>query len=111
LPSTSRWASPTVSSRPDLALLDRPRPASRTAALGALSAVWVSGHRLIFGVTVNEGIIGVLTTIALVTLTAVAIGGIGAAIALRTGSSSVVQGPLPAGLRGAVPVSAFFPQN
>jgi ABC-2 type transport system permease protein len=82
-----------------------------TAALGALSAVWFLAIGLIFGVTVNEGVIGVLTTIALVTLTAVAIGGIGAAIALRTGSSSVVQGLFPLVFVVLFLSSAFFPQN
>jgi ABC-2 type transport system permease protein len=82
-----------------------------TAALGALSAVWFLAIGLIFGVTVNEGVIGVLTTIALVALTAVAIGGIGAAIALRTGSSSVVQGLFPLVFVVLFLSSAFFPQN
>jgi ABC-2 type transport system permease protein len=82
-----------------------------TAALGALSALWFIAIGLIFGAPINEGVLGVLTTIALVTLTAVAIGGIGAAIALRTGSSSVVQGLFPLVFVVLFLSSAFFPQN
>jgi ABC-2 type transport system permease protein len=77
-----------------------------TAALGALSAVWFLVIGLIFGVPIEEGIPGVL-----VTLTAIAIGGIGAAIALRTGSSSVVQGMFPFVFVVLFLSSAFFPQN
>jgi ABC-2 type transport system permease protein len=82
-----------------------------TAALGALSAVWFMVIGLIFGASINEGVLGALATIALVTLTAVAIGGIGAAIALRTGSSSVVQGLFPLIFVVLFLSSAFFPQN
>jgi ABC-type multidrug transport system, permease component len=82
-----------------------------TAALGALSAVWFLVIGLIFGVPIEEGIAGALVTIGLVTLTAVAIGGIGAAIALRTGSSSVVQGLFPLIFVILFLSSAFFPQN
>src|SRR3954454_20815773 len=63
-----------------------------TAALGALSAVWFLTIGLIFGAPIEEGVAGALVVIAIVTATAVAVGGIGSAIALRTGSSSVVQG-------------------
>ncbi len=82
-----------------------------TAALGALSAVWFLVIGLIFGVPIEEGVAGVLVAIAIVTLTAVAIGGIGAAIALRTGSSSVVQGMFPFVFVVLFLSSAFFPQN
>jgi ABC-type multidrug transport system permease subunit len=82
-----------------------------TAALGALSAVWFIAIGLIFGTPINEGVLGALATIALVTLTAIAIGGIGAAIALRTGSSSVVQGLFPLVFVILFLSSAFFPQN
>ena len=82
-----------------------------TAALGALSAVWFLVIGLIFGVPIEEGIAGALAAIALVTLSAIAIGGIGAAIALRTGSSSVVQGMFPFVFVVLFLSSAFFPQN
>jgi ABC-2 type transport system permease protein len=82
-----------------------------TAALGALSAVWFLVIGLIFGAPIQEGIAGALAAIALVTLSAIAIGGIGAAIALRTGSSSVVQGMFPFVFVVLFLSSAFFPQN
>jgi ABC-2 type transport system permease protein len=82
-----------------------------TAALGALSAVWFIVIGLIFGVSIEEGIPGVLVTVALVAATAIAIGGIGAAIALRTGSSSVVQGLFPLVFVILFLSSAFFPQT
>ena len=82
-----------------------------TAALGALSAVWFLVIGMIFGAPIQEGIAGALAAIALVTLSAIAIGGIGAAIALRTGSSSVVQGMFPFVFVVLFLSSAFFPQN
>ena len=48
---------------------------------------------------------------ALVTASALAVGGIGAAIALRTGSASVVQGLFPLVLVVLFLSSAFFPQE
>jgi ABC-2 type transport system permease protein len=82
-----------------------------TAALGALSAVWFLVLGMIFGAPIEEGIAGALVAIALVTLSAIAIGGIGAAVALRTGSSSVVQGMFPFVFVVLFLSSAFFPQN
>jgi ABC-2 type transport system permease protein len=82
-----------------------------TAALGALSAVWFLVIGLIFGAPIEEGIAGALVAIALVTLSAIAIGGIGAAVALRTGSTSVVQGMFPFVFVVLFLSSAFFPQN
>ncbi len=54
---------------------------------------------------------GRLIAIALVTAAALAVGGIGAAIALRTGSASVVQGLFPLVLVVLFLSSAFFPEN
>jgi ABC-type multidrug transport system permease subunit len=82
-----------------------------TAALGALSAVWFTVIGLIFGAPIEEGVAGVLVVIGLATVTAVAVGGVGAAIALRTGNSSVVQGAFPFVFVVLFLSSAFFPQN
>ena len=82
-----------------------------TAALGAFSAIWFLAIGLIFGAPVETGVAGVLWAIALVTLSATAMGGIGAAIALRTGSASVVQGLFPLVLVVLFLSSAFFPQE
>jgi len=54
---------------------------------------------------------GALLAMALVTASALAVGGIGAAIALRTGSASVVQGLFPLVLVVLFLSSAFFPQE
>ncbi len=82
-----------------------------TAALGALSAVWFLVVGMIFGAPIEEGVAGALVAIGLVTMSAIAIGGIGAAVALRTGSSSVVQGMFPFVFVVLFLSSAFFPQN
>lgn len=80
-----------------------------TAVMGALSAIWFLGVGLIFGAHIEQGVLGVLLVIALVTATAVAFGGIGAAIALRTGKASVVQGLFPLVFVILFLSSAFFP--
>jgi ABC-2 type transport system permease protein len=82
-----------------------------TAVLGACSAVWFLAIGIIFGAPINEGVTGALVTILMVTVTATAIGGIGAAIALYTGSSSVVQGLFPLVFVFLFLSSAFFPQT
>ncbi len=81
-----------------------------TAVLGALSAIWFIAIGLIFGAHIEEGPAGVLVAIVLVTLAATAVGGLGAAMALRTGSASIVQGAFPLVLVVLFLSSAFFPQ-
>ncbi len=80
-----------------------------TAALGLLSALWFLAIGLLFGAEIHSGVAGALIAILLVTATAMAVGGIGAAIALRTGSASVVQGLFPLVLVVLFLSSAFFP--
>jgi ABC-2 type transport system permease protein len=82
-----------------------------TAALGVLIALWFLAIGLIFGAGIKEGVPGALMVIALVSLAATAFGGIGAAIALRTGSASIVQGLFPLVLVVLFVSSAFFPRN
>jgi ABC-type multidrug transport system permease subunit len=82
-----------------------------TAALGAFAAVWFIAIGLIFGAHIEQGVLGVLLVIALVTASAVAFGGLGAAIALRTGKASVVQGLFPLVFVILFLSSAFFPAN
>lgn len=82
-----------------------------TAALGALSAVYYVAVGLIFGAQIEEGVIGVVLIIAFVTLSAIAFGGVGAAIALRSGSASVVQGLFPLVFVVLFLSSAFFPPD
>jgi ABC-2 type transport system permease protein len=80
-----------------------------TAALGLLGSLWFLAIGLAFGAHIESGVAGALIAIALVTATAMAVGGIGAAIALRTGSASVVQGLFPLVLVVLFVSSSFFP--
>jgi ABC-2 type transport system permease protein len=80
-----------------------------TAALGMFAALWFLAIGLVFGAEIAGGVPGALLSIALVTACAMAVGGIVAAIALRTGDSSVVQGLFPLVLVVLFLSSAFFP--
>jgi len=82
-----------------------------TAALGVFSAVWFLAVGLIFGAQIQDGVGGALLVIVLVTLSAVAFGGLGAAIALRSGRASVVQGLFPLVFVVLFMSSAFFPES
>jgi len=82
-----------------------------TAALGLFAALWFLAIGLIFGAEIEGGVPGALLAIALITASALAVGGIGAAIALRSGSASVVQGLFPLVLVVLFLSSAFFPQE
>jgi ABC-2 type transport system permease protein len=82
-----------------------------TSVLGAFTAVWFIVIGLIFGVHFEEGVLGVLVAIVLATLAGMAIGGLGAAVALRTGRASVVQGFFPLVFVLLFLSSAFFPES
>jgi ABC-2 type transport system permease protein len=82
-----------------------------TAVLAALSAVWFIAVGLIFGAHIQEGVPGVLLMVFFVVLSGIAFGGIGAAVALRTGRASVVQGLFPLVFVILFLSSAFFPDN
>jgi len=82
-----------------------------TAALGLFAAIWFLAIGLIFGAEIAGGVPGALLAMALTTAAALAVGGIGAAIALRSGSASVVQGLFPLVLVVLFLSSAFFPQE
>jgi ABC-2 type transport system permease protein len=82
-----------------------------TAALSAFAAIWFIVIGLIFGASIHEGVPGVLVMIFFVVLSGVAFGGIGAAIALRTGRASVVQGLFPLVFVILFLSSAFFPDS
>jgi len=81
------------------------------ALLGTLSALWFIAVGLTFGANIAEGVPGALVMILFVTLSAVAFGGIGAAVALRTGRASVVQGLFPLVFVILFLSSACFPAN
>jgi len=80
-----------------------------TAALGLFSALYYIAIGLLFGATIEQGISGALVMIAFVVLSAIAFGAIGAALALRSGSASVVQGMFPIIFVILFLSSAFFP--
>jgi ABC-2 type transport system permease protein len=82
-----------------------------TAALGAITAIWFLVIGVAFGAPIEEGVAGALLMIVLVTLSALAFGSIGAALALRTGSASIVQGTFPLVFVVIFLSSAFFPQD
>jgi ABC-2 type transport system permease protein len=82
-----------------------------TAVLGGFVAVWFIVIGLIFGATIHAGVLGVLWIVAMTSASAVALGGIGAAIALRTNSASIVQGLFPLMFVILFLSDAFFPAN
>lgn len=82
-----------------------------TAALGLFASIWFFAIGIVFGAEIEGGVPGALLAMALVTASALAVGGIGAAIALRSGSASVVQGLFPLVLVVLFLSSAFFPQE
>lgn len=82
-----------------------------TGVLGAMTAVWFLAVGLVFGVTIDEGVLGAILIVVLVTLSALAFGSVGAALALRTGSASIVQGTFPLVFVILFLSTAFFPQD
>jgi ABC-2 type transport system permease protein len=82
-----------------------------TAVLSAFAAIWFLAVGLIFGAHIEEGVPGALLMILFVVLAGVAFGGIGAAVALRTGRASVVQGLFPLVFVILFLSSAFFPDG
>jgi ABC-2 type transport system permease protein len=81
------------------------------AALGCVTAIWFIAIGLIFGASFEQGLPGMLVIVVLTALSAVAFGGISAAIALYTGQASVVQGLFPLIFVILFLSSAFFPAN
>ncbi|MBW8058785.1 MAG: hypothetical protein FVQ78_00320 [Solirubrobacterales bacterium] len=82
-----------------------------TAALGVAAALWFLAIGLVFGANIEGGVPGALVVIALTTAATVAIGGVGSAIALRTGKASIVQGLFPLIFVILFLSTAFFPQG
>jgi ABC-2 type transport system permease protein len=82
-----------------------------TAVMGVLAGVWFVSIGLIFGAEIKGGVLGVLLVILLSAACASAWGGFGAALALRSGTASVVQGIFPLVFVIIFLSSAFFPGN
>ncbi len=81
-----------------------------TGALALFATLWFFAIGLIFGATIHSGPAGALLSMALASTAALAIGAIVAAIALRTGNASVVQGLFPLVFVVLFLSTAFFPQ-
>jgi ABC-2 type transport system permease protein len=82
-----------------------------TMFLGALSALWFLGIGLIFGAHIQGGVAGFILVVVLVALCAGAFGSIGAALALKSGRASVVQGIFPLVFVILFLSSAYFPRD
>jgi ABC-2 type transport system permease protein len=84
---------------------------SATAVLGALSGVWFLTIGLIFGAHIQGGVAGFVIVVVEASLCAGAFGALGAALALRAQTASVVQGIFPLVFVVLFLSSAFFPRN
>jgi ABC-2 type transport system permease protein len=82
-----------------------------TAVLGMIIAVYFIVLGLVFGATINEGVPAAIWIVVLVSAASLSFGSIGAAIALRTNSASVVQGIFPLVFVILFLSDAFFPAN
>lgn len=82
-----------------------------TAVMGVIAGIWFVTIGLIFGAQIKGGVLGALLVVALAAGTAAAWGGFGAALALRSGTASVVQGIFPIVFVIIFLSSAFFPAN
>jgi ABC-2 type transport system permease protein len=82
-----------------------------TFGLALLQTTFFLLVALLFGARYPGGVPGALATVGLAALTAVGIGGIAAAIALRTGSLSLLQSLFPFMFVLLFTAPAFFPQD
>jgi ABC-2 type transport system permease protein len=82
-----------------------------TAGLSVLQSTFFLCVAFLFGARYPGGPVGLLAAIALTSLTAVGIGGVAAAIALRTGSLSLLQSIFPFMFVLLFTAPAFFPRD
>ena len=81
-----------------------------SAAMGLVAGSFFIAIGLIFGARIEAGVPGVLVILALLALASMAFGGLGAALALRAGSATVVQGIFPLVFVILFLSTAFFPK-
>jgi ABC-2 type transport system permease protein len=79
--------------------------------LSVLQTIWFLAVAMLFGARYGGGVPGVLGAICLAAITAVGMGGIASAIALRTGSLSLLQSLFPFMFVLLFTAPAFFPQD
>jgi ABC-2 type transport system permease protein len=82
-----------------------------SVALGVGQAVLFIGIAVLFGARVEGGVAGFVLVLVLAAVFAVAVGGLGVYLALRTGSSEAVQGTFPLFFALMFFSSAFFPRE
>jgi ABC-2 type transport system permease protein len=82
-----------------------------TFTLSLLQTTFFLVVALLFGASYPGGVLGAIGTIALASITAVGMGGLSAAIALRTGSLSLLQSLFPFMFVMLFTAPAFFPQE
>ena len=82
-----------------------------TFLLALLQSTWFLLVALLFGANYEGGVLGAAATVGLAALTAVGVGGVAAAIALRTGSLSLLQSLFPFMFVLLFTAPAFFPQH
>ena len=81
------------------------------AALGVFIGTWFLTIGLVFGASIEGGALGVIQVMALLSLAAIAFGGLGAALALRAGNAGLVQGTFPLVFVVLFLSTAFFPRD
>jgi ABC-2 type transport system permease protein len=82
-----------------------------TFVLALVQSTWFLLVALIFGARFPGGVLAVVATIGLAGINAIGMGGIAAAIALRTGSLSLLQSLFPFMFVMLFTAPAFFPQD
>lgn len=82
-----------------------------TFVLGAIAAAWFIAIGLLFGAEILGGVLGALIVLLLGGLCAASFGALAAALALRSGTASVVQGTFPLVFVILFLSSAFFPAH
>ena len=82
-----------------------------TLGLSVVQTVWFLGIAFAFGARYPGGLLAIVATIGLTAITAVGIGGIASAIALRTGSLSLLQSIFPFVFVLLFTAPAFFPRD
>jgi len=84
---------------------------SGTVVLGVIQSAFFLAVAFVFGASYPGGPLAILATICLAALTAAGIGGLAAAIALRTGSLSLMQSIFPFVFVLLFTAPAFFPRE